>query len=93
MENHLKPKQKKTAEDKGDKHISYIQRVINLVAVINVDFMVSVFYRQRHEQLMKATVDEQRKDEDRNKMLSRSVEMNYDDVVECVKVFIMLHIV
>jgi hypothetical protein len=52
--------------------------------------MVSVFYRQRQEQLMKATVDEQTKDEGRNKMLSRAVEMNYNDVVECVKV---LHVV
>ncbi|CAB4032194.1 Exonuclease 1 [Paramuricea clavata] len=41
--------------------------------------------RQRQEQLMKATVDEQTNEEDRNKMLSWSVEMNYD-VVECVKI-------
>lgn len=95
MDNHCKPKQRKTLEDKGYTHLLYWNfKTLNVIflvfklmyCVFKMFAVLFVFNSERHEQLSKAKENHNINNIERNKILSRSVEISYEDVVECVKV-------
>ena len=89
MENLLKQKQPRTVEDRGMWKFdvfNIVTRLYNTLRFYLLKFIPISFLRERNEQLVKAIEKPNTSDKERNKILSRSVEIIYEDVAECVKV-------